>query len=85
MKNRTLCRTLQSPYAQGPLVILVGVGVSYERGTPVQGDPTWPPITVAVESPPSDAALVSFSNLPPLLTRRIAFASFFVILKPRVQ
>ena len=28
-------RTLQQPYALGPVVILGGVGVSYDRGTPV--------------------------------------------------
>ena len=36
-KKQRPSRTLQKDYAQGPMVVLVGGAVSYERGTPVLG------------------------------------------------
>jgi len=32
-------RTLQSAYAKGPMLVLGGGALSYERGTPVMADP----------------------------------------------
>ena len=31
-------RTLEKAYAQGPMVVIEGVVISYERGTPESGD-----------------------------------------------
>jgi hypothetical protein len=37
-KNLLPPRTIQYDYAEGPMVVLGGLAVSYERGTPVQVD-----------------------------------------------
>ena len=40
-KKQPPLRTLQQDYAQGPMVVLGGVAVSYERGTPVGPVDLW--------------------------------------------
>jgi hypothetical protein len=50
-KTSALCRTVQYPCAQRPMVILGGLDVSYERGTPVPPRAT-PPQPKEIAPPP---------------------------------